>query len=303
MNLIECDNLKVDKTRGYGGLTGSKIAVWYDNSVWMLKCGENLKIKDFKNIEISYANDPITEYIGSHVYSVFGFPVHDTVLGTYHNKTCVLCKDLAYPYTIVEFRTIRNMIMDDSVTQPSSGMSLYLHDIFETIRKSDAIDSVAAEARFWQMFVIDALIGNSDRNNGNWGFLAKDGELVLCPIYDCGGCLNNKRSDAQMKQDLELDRMKNLALNYLYVFTDDKGKRINPFHYIEKHPNEIIKQTLDLFTDDKLEEIFDIIDSLMPIISDVRATWYKEILRLRFDYLSHIRDTILDNSTLSKIEL
>ena len=25
--------------------------------------------------------------------------------------------------------------------------------------------------KFWDMFVIDSLIGNTDRHNGNWGFL------------------------------------------------------------------------------------------------------------------------------------
>ena len=300
MNLIDCNNLLVDKTRGYGGLTGSKIAVHYDDSIWMLKCGENLKIKEFKNIEISYANDPITEYIGSHIYSIFGFPVHETVLGIYHNKLCVLCKDLAYPYTIVEFRTIRNMIMDDNVTQPSSGMSLNLNDIFETIQHSDAIDREGATKRFWQMFVIDALIGNADRNNGNWGFLAKNGKLELCPVYDCGGCLNNKRSDSQMNNDIQTGSIKNLAFNYLYIFTDNKGKRINPFHYMEKNPNETIIETLNLFTKDKLVSMLELIDSLVPIISDIRVEWYKEMLSLRFNHLVELRDKLFNKEDYLK---
>lgn len=289
MNLIECDKLDVDKTRGYGGLTGSKIAVVYQNAIWMLKCGENLKIKNFRNAEISYANDPVTEYLGSHIYAVFGFPVHETLLGMYKGKMCVLCKDLAYPYNIVEFRTIRNMIMNDSVVQASSGMSLQISDIFETIRYSDAIDHALATERFWQMFVIDSLIGNSDRNSGNWGFLADNGILKLCPIYDCGGCLNNKRSDAQMAHDLETGAINNLALNYLFSFIDENGKRINPFHYMKRHCNNTILQTLDLFTDDKLVEINGLIDSLVPVISDIRANWYKKLLEIRFKYLQRLR--------------
>lgn len=303
MNLVKCDNLEIDKTRGYGGLTGSKIAVKYKDAIWMLKGRQRLRTRAFKNVEISYANDPITEYIGSHIYEIFGFPVHETLLGLYHDKMCVLCKDLAYPYTIIELRTIRNMIMDEDVEQPSSGMSLYLSDIFETIHKSDAINSVKAEERFWQMFVIDALIGNTDRNNGNWGFLAKDGELQLCPVYDCGGCLNNKRSDEQMKNDLSSGAIRNLALNFMCVFLDERGKRINPFQYIEKHPNDTILKTLNLFNEDILSRINELIDSLIPIISDIRAIWYKEILRLRFDYLVHMRDNFLNSSTPNKIEL
>ena len=42
------------------------------------------------------------------------------------------------------------------------------------------------------MFVKYALIGNTDRHNGNWGFLLdlESGKVKFAPIYDCGSCLN-----------------------------------------------------------------------------------------------------------------
>ena len=42
------------------------------------------------------------------------------------------------------------------------------------------------------MFVIDSLIGNTDRHNGNWGFLVNKStdKIKFSPIYDCGSCLN-----------------------------------------------------------------------------------------------------------------
>ena len=41
------------------------------------------------------------------------------------------------------------------------------------------------------MFIVDALIGNWDRHNGNWGFLYNTvtDEIALAPGYDCGSCL------------------------------------------------------------------------------------------------------------------
>ena len=47
------------------------------------------------------------------------------------------------------------------------------------------------ERHFWDVFVVDALLGNFDRHNGNWGFLFDEitGESSIVPIYDCGNCL------------------------------------------------------------------------------------------------------------------
>lgn len=49
------------------------------------------------------------------------------------------------------------------------------------------------------MFVVDALIGNPDRNNGNWGLIYKDHDILgLAPIYDNGNCLFDKWSDEKI---------------------------------------------------------------------------------------------------------
>ena len=39
------------------------------------------------------------------------------------------------------------------------------------------------------MFV-DALIGNTDRHFGNWGFIKKDDIISFAPVYDCGSSLH-----------------------------------------------------------------------------------------------------------------
>lgn len=292
MNLINCDNLQVISYRGYGGATGSKIAVVYDNNVWMLKRGQIVHHKNFHNVELSYANDPITEYIGSHVYALFGIPVHDTLLGTYNGRMCVLCKDLAYPDQILELRMLRNMIMQDSITQSSSGMSPKLSDILEVVELSSIPDKQMALYRFWIMFTIDALIGNTDRNNGNWGYLRDGDSMRLCPVYDCGGCLNNKRSDAQVEADLSTGNVSNLALNYTFNFLNEKGKRINPFKYIASNCNDYIRFALNLFDKGLATQLDNLIDSLGDVISPIRNKWYKEILHIRLNKLLELKEEL-----------
>ncbi len=62
----------------------------------------------------------------------------------------------------------------------------------DVIDENKMINSDETKKKFWDMFIIDALIGNTDRHNGNWGFLVNTemNEIKFSPIYDCGSCLN-----------------------------------------------------------------------------------------------------------------
>ena len=55
------------------------------------------------------------------------------------------------------------------------------------------------------MFIVDALIGNWDRHNGNWGFLynPETDKISLDPIYDCGSCLFPQADDEIMRKTLD----------------------------------------------------------------------------------------------------
>lgn len=289
MKLIKCDNLRVEPFRLYGGATGPKIGVWYAGSLYMLKTQQILKRRDLRNVEISYANDPISEYIGSHIYEICCIPVHETLLGDYHGKICVLCRDDAYPDRVIEFREWRNSIMDESVSQDYSGMSTKINDIMEVINKARISDKYDVIQRFWDMFVVDALIGNTDRNNGNWGFkIYRKGELDLYRVYDCGGCLNNKKSDDQLSEYLKSGAYENYAYNFTTSIKDENGKRINPLHYIRDNMNPFIAISLTKIPY-SAEDVYHMIDGIKPIISNTRAEWYKTMIGMRIKFLNDCR--------------
>ena len=42
---------------------------------------------------------------------------------------------------------------------------------------------------FWKMYLMDAWIGNFDRHGANWGFLKKDNQYRMAPVYDNGSSL------------------------------------------------------------------------------------------------------------------
>lgn len=73
----------------------------------------------------------------------------------------------------------------------SGGSGTELDDVIDTIEKQKYIAPEKLTEHFWNVFVIDALLGNFDRHNGNWGFLFDDqaDEAVIAPVYDCGSCL------------------------------------------------------------------------------------------------------------------
>lgn len=52
-----------------------------------------------------------------------------------------------------------------------NGYGTELSDILSTFEEQNVIDKVSLSNRFWDMFIVDAFIGNWDRHNGNWGFL------------------------------------------------------------------------------------------------------------------------------------
>jgi len=67
------------RNKTYAGANGSKIAVIYENALYMLKFPGAAKL----NQDLSYANGCISEYLGSHVFALAGIPAQETLLGTY----------------------------------------------------------------------------------------------------------------------------------------------------------------------------------------------------------------------------
>ncbi len=202
-------------TKYYGGDAGAKYGVVIDGIDWIIKFPKSTA--DLVKPAVSYTTSPLSEYVGSHVYDLLGIPVHETVLGVRAGKLVVGCRDLCAPgEQLIEFKKIKNSLVDEelidetsssssSLGSPvSSGRGTDLAEVLYTVRASEDLRAVpGVEERFWDMFVVDALIGNNDRNNNNWGLIRHaDGSLSLAPVYDNGNAFFNKRSDAVMASRL-----------------------------------------------------------------------------------------------------
>lgn len=196
--MIDFTNLPTRK-KAYGGANGSKLSVVYNNELYMLK----LPMHALKNPNLSYTNSCTSEYLGCHIFNMLGVKAQETLLGTYeyHGKvrTVVACKDFTSPgVTIMDFASVKNQIIDSA----SNGYGTELSDILDTIEKQTAVDPKELREHFWNMFVIDAFIGNWDRHNGNWGFLynQETDHMEIAPIFDCGSALFPQIDDELIKK-------------------------------------------------------------------------------------------------------
>ena len=236
MKLIDFNGFPVSY-RVYGGSAGRKNGIIYDGRNYLVKFPGSTS--GMQNVVISYTNSPLSEYIGSHIYEILELPVHKTLLGTKEGKIVVACEDfLADSDHLYEFAQIKVTFTPhfvDSNGEITNGTGTDLTEILLTIEQHDMLKEVPNVAeRFWDMFVVDALIGNPDRNNGNWGIiLHQDKTFSLAPVYDNGNSFNNKWDDEKMQKVMnDSVMMKNeVSEGKTCVFTL-KGKRLNPYHII-----------------------------------------------------------------------
>lgn len=185
--------------KAYSGANGNKISVVYEGTKYMLKFPSTPS----KNKKMSYSNGCFSEYLGCQIYDIIGIPAQKTLLGTYRvngkEKIVVACGDFTEPGVVLQdFASLKNQMIDSE----RNGYGTELSDILATFETQTAITPDVLEERFWDMFIVDALIGNWDRHNGNWGFLYNTftDEVRLAPVFDCGSSLYPQADESLMER-------------------------------------------------------------------------------------------------------
>ncbi len=278
--MIDFTNLPV-RNKTYAGANGSKISVLYNNELYMLKFPAIPAI----NQEMSYANGCISEYLGCHIFESIGIPVQETLLGTYtkneKQKIVVACKDFtAGGLLLQDFASLKNTIIDST----HNGYGTELNDIVKTLEEQTALDPQKLTEWFWDMFIVDALIGNWDRHNGNWGFLynISTDEITLAPIYDCGSCLFPQADEEIMRRTLDDPAEREVRI-FERPLSGIKinGQKIQYFKFISSLENNDCNHALKrILPKVDMNKIYKIIDET-PFISDLQKDFYKTMLRER----------------------
>lgn len=281
--MVDFTSCEINNFKYYGGKNGGKICIKYNNEDYMIK----FPVINEGITEHGYSNSCISEDISCKIIKSIGLNVQETLLGTYIingvKKVVVACKDFtSNKFVLKQFAELKNSQIETS----KNGYGTELSEVLETIKNQQIYDAKELEEFFWNMFIVDALIGNFDRHNGNWGFLINetDKEVKIAPIYDCASCLYLQLTDEKI---LEIINDKEEIEARVYIFPTSalkiNDKKINYFEFISNQQNdECSKALIRIFPRIDLNKIDTIIEETESI-SEIRKKFYKKIIKERYE--------------------
>lgn len=285
--MIDFTNLPT-RNKSYNGANGAKKSIIYNDELYMLKLPNHAKL----NPALSYANSSISEHLASSIFNIIGIEAQKTVLGKYTYKgierTVVACKDFTMPdYDFYDFASLRNQVVDSL----SNGNSTELTDILDIFEQQMIIPSEQIKDFFWDTFIVDALLGNWDRHNGNWGYLhnRKTDEVKIAPVFDNGSSLFPQADEKTMQLVLSNTiELKKRVYEYPKSAITVDGHKINYFDFISsrnnKDCNEALKRVCPKINLKEINSFIDSVDCLSQIQKDFYKTIIAERKKLILDY-------------------
>lgn len=260
--------------RYYGG-SEKKLGIIFNKEKYMLKFQ--------KKTPFGFRYNTVSEYIGSHVYQMLGFNVQLTYLGTFKNDNVVACKD----FVIDNFQFVPfNDVGESTIDIDKEKYQYSYEDILELLNANKKLTNVNETiTSFFEMYIVDALLGNFDRHGANWGFLKKDNKYYLAPVFDNGSCLfpnltNEDEMTLIMKDEKEIN-------NRVYKFPTSQiklnGNKSSYFEVISSLKfKELNAALIKIYPLIDLEKIFNLIDEI-ECISETHKQFYKLMLQNRYE--------------------
>ncbi|MEL7658330.1 MAG: HipA domain-containing protein [Bacillota bacterium] len=256
----------------YGG-SEKKIGILIDNAEYMLKFQ--------KKTAFGLRFNHISEYIGSHIFQMLGITAQETSLGTYLNEPVVACRDFNIQgKQFVPF----NEVGESTLDQDKERYQYEYEDIMQMLRDNSKLTNVKETiAAFWELYIVDALIGNFDRHGNNWGFMKENNSYSLAPVFDNGSCLF-----PNIVEEEEMNRIINSAEETekrVFPFPTSQirlnGKKSSYYEVINSldfpECNLALKSVYDRIDMDKIKKLVD----ETPITS-IRKDFYKHMLESRY---------------------
>ncbi len=245
--------------------------------------GSPYLVKFQKNSREGLRYNHISEFLGSHIFSLLGVEAQETQLGLYNGENVVVIKDfLDEDEVFVPF----NGVGDSSLEQDKEKYQYSYEDIIKMLKENVKLTDVEQTMnQFWDMFVVDALIANFDRHGSNWGFLKKNNQYRLSPIFDNGSSLfpqlnTDEKISVVMKDQAEIDQR-----IYRFPMSQIKyqSKKSSYYEIISSLAFEECNKALVRITEKvELKKLNKLIDTTEGI-SDIRREFYKTILKQRFE--------------------
>ena len=264
------------KTKTYYGGSERKFGILVDGYEYMIK------FQKYNNFGEKIYNH-ISEYIGCHIFEMLGFNVQETYLGTYNGEEVVACKNfIVGNYQFVPFNDVGESTLDNDKEK----YQYSYEDIMQMLIANSKLTNVDNTIKvFWEMFVVDALIGNFDRHGSNWGFLKKDNRYHIAPIFDNGSCLYPSMNDKDIMIKIMNSEEETNQRIYKYPTSQIKlnGKKSSYYEIINslafKECNEALIKIYELYNQEKIDKLIESV----PFISETHKKFYKYMLNERFN--------------------
>lgn len=277
-----CFDETMERAGDYGGSEFKK-TILYNNELYMVKFPDPVRQK---NNDLSYKNNQFSEHIGSQIFKMCDITAQETKLGYFEvntkKKIVVACKDFTSEYgKLIQFSSIAKAYVESGVKT-----KLTIEGVYDIINNSNLIKEKAETIKkFWDMFVIDAFIGNTDRHFSNWGLVDKnkgigDQYLVFSPVYDCGSSLGALIDDDKKALLLKDDTaFKNIEYNVQSVYSIN-SKRIFYHQIFKNPPDDLIDAIQRIVPKINMTAIVNLIKKI-EVMSDLQKTYMIKSLELR----------------------
>lgn len=287
--MIDFTSCEVNKFRAYGGANGNKINILYEGNSYMLKFPPIPN----RNKAMSYTNGCISEYLACHIFASLGFKTQETLLGTYTDprgkeKVVVACGDFTEGgKRLIEFAHLKNTC----ISSEQNGYGTELSSILQAIDEQTLLPPDQLRDFFWDMFIADALLGNFDRHNGNWGILVDEHSKTaeIAPVYDCGSCLYPQLAAGDMEAVLSSeDEIGRRVYTFPASSIEENGKKLSYFEFISslKNPDctAALKRVFARIDMEKIRVLINKMPTLLPAQKEFYTVMISERKTKIIDY-------------------
>ena len=240
-------------------------------------------IKFQKNSREGLRFNHISEYLGSHIFSMLGIEAQETYLGTYKGEQVVaICDFLGEDEVFIPF----NGVGDSSLEQDKDKYQYSYDDIVNMLMDNVKLTNVDETIDlFWDMFIVDALIANFDRHGSNWGFIKKNNEYRISPVFDNGSCLfpqlnTDEKIQAVLNSQEEIDKRIYQFPTSQVKYNDKKSSYYDIISSLKfEQCNRALARITNRVNLDKINTLIYTIEG----ITDQRKEFYKVIIQQRFE--------------------
>ncbi len=282
------DGWSLDMTTAYSGSDRKEGLINPDGHRYLVKYAEShTRIND---LDTSYVNNVLSEYMASHILGIAGFEVHETFIGTRCQNLLVACKNFTSSHQyLIEFGQYMRKHYDSG----DIGRVPDIQQIDYVLHNDPVLHDYADEFwdSYWERFIGDALVGNFDRHMGNWGYITdtQSQTIYAAPVYDNGSTLFPALSEKAMQEDVLLFPKEILKRTLLFpkAALTVNGQKVSYLDMLSSgyvpSLDQAVQKVVPMILD-QMPCITEFIDA-QEFLSDVRKTFYKTMLGARVEYI------------------